>query len=203
MPKQIDFFKSLDQLNAHLQSIVSLFAEFAEQFNEFENFTKRAKEIEHLGDSQTHEIINKLNQTFITPIDREDIYTLSQQLDDIIDLVENVIHNVKLYGITTKISGLSEFAPLMTEASYEMGKMLGHLKIGKNSKELSDSKIKIHELEDKGDEVFEKCIQNLFASETDAVKIIKTKDILENLEEVMDKFQSVCNIIEGIVVKSS
>src|SRR5438128_1860436 len=98
LPKQSVFFDDLNQLNRHLQSIVRLFADFAQNFNSFETYAQKAKAIEHDGDAKTHEIIDKLNKTFITPIDREDIYLLSHQLDDIIDLVENVIHNIKLYG---------------------------------------------------------------------------------------------------------
>src|SRR5437870_884047 len=113
LPKQSVFFDDLNLLNSHLQRIVKLFAQFAAEFKDFDVYAKKAKEIEHDGDAKTHEIIDNLNKTFITPIDREDIYLLSHQLDDIIDLVENVINNIKLYGITSKFRGLDEFVPIM------------------------------------------------------------------------------------------
>lgn len=202
LPKQSVFFDDLNSLNGNLQQIVSLFAEFAENFKDFENYARKAKDIEHQGDAKTHDIIDKLNKTFITPIDREDIYLLSHQLDDIIDLVENVIHNIKIYGITTKFQGMDEFAQLMLKASREMEKMLGCLQKLKHNDELSQVKINIHELEDRADEVFEQSIGNLFATQPDPILVIKLKDILEGLEHIMDKYQTVCDIIEGIVVKA-
>ncbi len=202
LPKQSVFFDDLNLLNKHIQSIVRLFAEFAHEFKDFDGYAQKAKAIEHDGDAKTHDIIEKLNKTFITPIDREDIYLLAQQLDDIIDLVENVIHNIQLYGITQKFQGLDEFAPIMTKASNEMVKMIACLQKLKHDEELAKVKVAIHNLEDQADEVFEKAISNLFANNHDPISVIKLKDVLENLEHVLDKYQTVCDIIEGIVVKA-
>ncbi len=201
-PKQPEFFKDLHELNNHLQSMVKLFSEFVKEFNNFEQYSKQASDIEHLGDDKTHEIITKLNTSFITPIDREDIYLLAHQLDDIIDLVENVIHNVELYGVNKKFFGLEAFAPIMLKAGEEMGKMLAVMEKLKHTAELVEVKIRIHNLEDEADQIFAKAISQLFSTETNPITVIKTKDLLENLEQVMDKFQNVCNIIEGIVVKA-
>ncbi len=201
-PKQPEFFKDLHELNNHLQSMVKLFSEFVKEFSNFEQYSKQASDIEHLGDDKTHEIITKLNTSFITPIDREDIYLLAHQLDDIIDLVENVIHNVELYGVNKKFFGLEAFAPIMLKAGEEMGKMLAVMEKLKHTAELVEVKIRIHNLEDEADQIFAKAISQLFSTETNPITVIKTKDLLENLEQVMDKFQNVCNIIEGIVVKA-
>lgn len=202
MPKQNEFFADFNLLNGHLKKAVVLFSELTKEFNNFESYAKKAESIEHDGDAKTHEIISKLNKTFITPIDREDIYLLSHELDDILDLVEDVIRNIYLYGVKQKFQGLEEFAPLMLSASEEMEKMLDCLQKAKYSENLAEVKIRIHNLEDRADEVFQKSIQNLFATQTDPILIIKTKDILEGLEDIMDKYQSVCDIIEGIVVKA-
>lgn len=201
-PKQPEFFKDLHELNGHLFSIVSLFSEFVKEFNNFKQYSKKASDIEHLGDDKTHEIITKLNSSFITPIDREDIYLLAHQLDDIIDLVENVIHNIELYDVKNKFFGLEIFAPIMLSASEEMGKMLAVMEKLKHSEELLAIKLRIHKLEDKADIAFAEAISKLFTTETNPITVIKIKDILENLEQIIDKFQTVCNIIEGIVVKA-
>ena len=202
LPKQSVFFDDLNLLNTYLQKMVRLFADFAKNFNDFEAYVQKAKDIEHQGDAKTHEIIEKLNKTFITPIDREDIYLLAHQLDDIIDLVENVIHNIKLYGITQKFQGLDEFAPIMLKASHEMEKMISCLQKLKYNRELAEVKIRIHNLEDQADDAFEKAIRDLFLNHRDPIEIIKLKDVLENLEHIVDKYQTVCDIIEGIVVKA-
>lgn len=203
-PKQPIFFDLFQDLNKSIQAVANLFQEFAEKGSQdAEEYAKRAKEIEKDADHKTHAIISKLNKTFITPFDREDIYLLAHEIDDIVDLIECVMMNIHIYHIIEEIPAVREFAPLMVEASHYMEKLIHALQGQKYTKELSDAKIMIHELEDKADIVFTKSISNLLRDETNAMKALKEKDILEGLEHVMDKFQSVSDIIEGIVVKSS
>ena len=200
-PKQPIFFDLFLKLHGHLQEIALLFQEFSVEFNNFEEFSVRAKDIEHKADMVAHDIINALNTTFITPIDREDVYLLAHELDDIIDLVENAIHNVALYGIQSKKAVVSEFARLIVEASFEVGKLIEHLSRQKYTSEFNSIVVKIHGLEDQGDFAFQRAIQELFEKERDPLTVIKWKDIIEELENVMDKYQRVSDIIEGIIVK--
>ena len=203
LPKKVVFFDLLKDVSADLKEIAALFGEFARDFRDIEKYAHKAKEIERKADLKTHEVINRLNKTFITPFDREDIYLLAHELDDIIDLIENVMHNIKLYQITRKIAAIDEFAPLIFEAADYLQKLLECLQKQKYTQEFLNIKIKIHELEDKGDETFRKGIGSLFQEEKDPIFILKLKDILESLEDVMDKYQHVSDIIEGIIVKSS
>jgi len=110
LPKQLIFFDMLKKLCEHIKEISLLFTELtnAPSFDDIETFTQRAKEIENKADSIAHEIIDELNKTFITPIDREDIYALTHEIDDIIDLIENAINNIKLYKIKEKNPALNE-----------------------------------------------------------------------------------------------
>lgn len=203
LPKQVAFFDLMVEVSDSLIDMVELLDEFSKDFKDFEKYSVRAKEIESQADQKTHEIIDQLNKTFITPIDREDIYLLAHELDDIVDLVESVIQNVRLYNVTNKIDAFGEFVPLIKSAGYYLKELLLAFQKQKYSEELLGIKIKIHELEDQADVIFAKAISKLFTEEKDPINVIKFKDILENMENTMDKFQKVADIIEGILVKST
>ncbi len=183
--------------------MVVVFSELIANFNDFETYLRKAKEIEKNADFKTHDIIEKLNKTFITPFDREDIYLLAHEFDDIVDLFEIVIRNINIYKVTRKLEAFDKFVPLMQEAAGTFEELFECLKGQKYTEKLIELKIKIHDLEDQGDNVFNEAIGRLFESGEDALYIIKLKDLLEGMENIMDKFQKVADIIEGIVVKSS
>jgi hypothetical protein len=202
-PKQIAFFDLLRDLDDQSKKIAALLADFFGNFKDFETYAKRAKEIEHEADKKSHEIVEKLNKTFITPIDREDIYELTKELDDVVDLIENVIRDIHMYGITEKIDAMDEFAPIIVEASQHLGQLIDCLQDQKHTQKFLDLVIKIHGLEDQGDIAFGKAITKLFKEETDHIKVVKLKDIIEGLEQIMDQYQAVSDTVEGIIVKSS
>lgn len=203
LPRENDFFTLFKKINSAQNEIAGLLKELSNNFSDGEEYQKRAKEIEHKADTVTHEIINKLNRTFITPFDREDIYLLANELDDIIDLIENVIHNIHVYDITEKRAEFDEFAILIVEAADKLDQLFTHFQELKKTDLLTKTKIQIHELEDKGDMIFCEALNSLFKTEKDPIALMKWKDILEDLEKVMDKYQRVSDIIEGIVVKTS
>lgn len=203
LPKQLIFFELFKQLNGYLLEMASLFEEFARCFSDFPKFSQRAKEIENQADNKTYEIINRLYTTFITPFDREDIYLLAHETDDIIDLIENIIHNIEFYQVREKKEIIDDFAKLITEASQHFSKLINSLQEQKNIAVFNETVTKIHGLEDQGDLIFQKTINRLFKEEKDPVEIIKWKDIAENLERIMDKYQKVGDIIQGIIVKTS
>lgn len=202
LPKQSIFFNLIKELSVSLKEMSTLYQDFASNFNNFEDYSKKAKEIEHKADAKSHQIIEELNKTFITPFDREDIYLLAQELDNIIDLIENAINNINIYEIREKKGAIDDFAPIITKSADALGEMLEILETQKQTSKLTELKVKVHELEDEGDIIFQKSIKKLFQKEQDPIKVIKWKDILENLENVMDEYQKVSDVIEGIMVKS-
>lgn len=203
MPKQIKFYELLLDAVGSLKKMSALFVEFAKEFKNHEQYAKRAKEIEHEADTKTHTIIDKLNRTFITPFDREDIYMLAHEMDDIADLIENVMHNIGIYRITKKVKAVEDFALLINEAVIQFEKLMLCLQKQKHNEELVNIKIKIHELEDKGDVIFNNAVVELFEQQTDPVLIMKLKDLFEDMENTMDTLQKVADLVEGIVVKGS
>lgn len=201
LPKQAVFCELIGELASIQREMAVNFNELANSFTDFEAHAQKAQELEHKGDDKTHEIVHKLNQTFIIPFDREDIYKVAQELDDVVDLMENVINNIFVYGIKTKEPALVDFSDLIKEASQILVEMAGCLSNLKYTPHLRELKQKMHDLETRGDNIFRKTISEFFANSQDPMRVIKWKDILEDLERVMDKYQEVGDTIEGIVVK--
>lgn len=181
----------------------SLFSEFVVSFDDFESYALRAHRIEHRADETAHRIIMELNRSFVTPFDREDIHFLAQELDEIIDRIEDVIRNVHLYHFTKKVDSMDEFAECIHKATYYLGKMMSHLKRMKYTPALTAEKIKIHEIEDQADLLFEGAMSRLFERGGDPIEVIKNKDLLEEMENIIDKYQGVSNLIESIIIKVS
>lgn len=205
LPKQTDFYQLLNQLVKHVGAISSLYKEFVtveKNWTERDKFTGQAKEIEHAADEVTHQIIDKLNRTFVTPLDREDIYALTHELDDIIDQIENVVHNVKVYNLVRKKDLLIDFSKLFEKGSRDLATLVGSLYQQKFTPEIKKLVINLHDLEDEGDTIFVRSVSSLFQNGEDPITVIRWKDIIEDLERVADKFQDVSNTIEGILVKS-
>ncbi len=143
-----------------------------------------------------------MNKTFITPFDREDIYCLASELDDIVDKIENVIHNIVIYEINPQEEFIAGFAEIIVKDAEFMAKLIELLKTQKYSVSFRELVVKIHSLEDDGDELFINVLKSLFSNGQDAVTIIKLKDIAEDLEKVTDRFQTASFTIENIFVKN-
>ena len=202
-PKQNIFFELFLGTKKDMEELSLLFSKFADDFTDFKKYAEDAHAIERNADEKIHRIIEELNTTFITPFDREDVYALAHELDDIIDLIEDVILHVHLYRVEKNIPAMKPFAKLISEDTAHLGVMIQLLSQMKHTPELLEAKIKIHNLEDAGDVIFEEAITKLFQEERDPIMLIKTKDILEQMEMVADKFQDVSDLIEGIIIKST
>lgn len=201
-PKTTDFIHLLKEVAVEIKAIAAIYKDFAGDFGRIDELTKMADEIEHKADQKVHDVINALHKTFITPFDREDIYALAHQMDDLVDIVENVIHNVSLYQIERPRPEMGKFAELIVKAAEALEHAVGCLE-DKNPEKVKEYLLLIHKLEDEGDVVFFEAIKDLFKNEHDPIALIKWKDIIEELESVMDKFQEVSNIMEGMIVKAS
>ena len=204
LPKEPAFFEHFQEMSVCLTEITSLFQEFAQRFRDFEEYWHKSKDIEHKADSIAHEIINLLNKSFITPFDREDIYRLIHEFDDIIDLIENTIHNIHLFEMTEKKDFINEFSELIAKATIALNTLLAEtFKHQKYTDAIWKLICEIHDLEDLGDLSYHRALRALIVEEKDPIEVIKWKDILQTLEHIMDVYQNMSNTIEGIVVKSS
>ncbi|HRD01584.1 MAG TPA: DUF47 family protein [Candidatus Saccharicenans sp.] len=203
LPKEPAFAEHFEKLSGCLSEITDIFYDFSHHFESAGHYWERAKQVEHRADSITHEVIRLLNQCFITPFDREDIYRLVHRLDDIIDLIENTIHIVYLYNLDQKKYFFDKFASFSKEATDKLNRLIAECFRSQKYTPLIGELIRsIHDLEDMGDLVYAESIKKLFAEEKDPVNIIKWKDVLYDLETIMDVYQAVSNTVESIVVKS-
>jgi len=204
LPKEPAFAEKFQAMSGCLTEITAIFQEFVTNYRDFDHYWQRSKEIEHKGDTITHEIINLLNKSFITPFDREDIYQLSHEFDDVIDLLENTLHNIYLYEVPVKKSFVDDFSVLIGKATVALNTLIKELFV---HQKYTDSIWKliceIHNLEDEGDLVYHRELRNLLNGEKDPILVIKWKDILATLERIMDVYQDLSNTVEGIIVKTS
>ncbi|MBC7361620.1 MAG: DUF47 domain-containing protein [Candidatus Aminicenantes bacterium] len=204
LPKEPAFARHFSELSECLSEITDVFYDFSKNFDYSAQYWEKAKQVEHKADHIAHQIIKLLNQCFITPFDREDIYKLVHEIDDIIDLIENAIHNVYLYNLNEKKYFIDEFATFSKEATEKLNLLIAEIfRSQKYTPHIGELIRSIHDLEDKGDVVYARSLQKLFSEEKDPISIMKWKDVLFVLETIMDVYQRVSNTVEGIVVKSS
>jgi predicted phosphate transport protein (TIGR00153 family) len=156
------------------------------------------KEVEHKCDFLTHEIIQRLNRTFVTPLDREDIHALARSLDDVMDAIDASAAIVRLYHIDSVRTGARELARLVRDSTDQLVKATQALE---KRKGVAECAIEINRLENEADRAHQAAVQALFNDERDAVAIIKWKEILDFLEDATDRCEDVANVLEGVVVK--
>jgi predicted phosphate transport protein (TIGR00153 family) len=156
------------------------------------------KEVEHKCDFLTHEIIQRLNRTFVTPLDREDIHELARSLDDVMDAIDASATILKLYHIESVRPGARELARLVSDSTQQL---VGAVKALEERKGVAECAVEINRLENEADRAHQAAVQALFADERDAVVIIKWKEIFDFLEQATDRCEDVANVLEGVVVK--
>jgi predicted phosphate transport protein (TIGR00153 family) len=199
-PREIDFFEIFDRAALNVTKAATLLVALMENFDNLEARTKEIYEVEQEGDILTHEIMKKLNKTFITPIDREDLHSLASSLDDVLDLIWGAVDRLSVFKIkksTVEAVKMSKDILATTEA---MHKAIHKLK-EKNYNHVQDYCIEINRLENMVDRDFRDALGKLFDEVTDPILIIKWKEIYEHLENASDKCEDVANVLEAIVLK--
>jgi uncharacterized protein len=156
------------------------------------------KEAEHKCDQLTHEIIQRLNRTFVTPLDREDIYNLARSLDDVMDAIDAAAALVRLYRLDSVRVGARELARILTASTDQVRLALGAMQ---EHKGLMPHAIEVNRLENEADRVHQQAVSKLFEEERDPLTIIKWKETFDFLEDASDRCEDVANVIEGVMVK--
>ena len=161
---------------------------------------KGIKMLEHQGDEVIHEIFTRLNSTFITPLDPEDIHSLSTRLDDVLDGIEDAVHRMVAYRVSPIPLGMVQLCEMIYTCSRALKKAFEALD---KKKEVMEHCIEVNRLENEGDHIYHVALGKLFETETDPINLIKWKEILEKLESSLDKCEDVANVLESIVVKNA
>lgn len=199
-PKEIDFFEIFDRASLNLTKAATLLVALMENYDNLEARAKEIYEVEQEGDILTHEIMKKLNRTFVTPIDREDIYALASRMDDVLDLIWGAVDRLVIFKITESTPDAVRISRDLLATTEVMHKAIHKLK-EKNYSHVQEYCIEINRLENRIDRDFRDALAKLFDEVKDPVLIIKWKEIYEHLEDCSDKCEDVANIIEGIVLK--
>ena len=201
IPRDEKFFDLFDQQARSIQEAAKQFVDLVQDWNDKHPGIARLRDLEHECDITTHEIMDKLNRTFVTPIDREDIHALAKELDDVVDIIQAVSERMLLFNITKTTDELAELAKTLEEAVSNVSKALTSIRELNRPRRILDYCIEINRLENRGDRTSEKAIGALFHNNLDPMEVIKWKEIYDATESAIDKCEDIANIIEGIVVK--
>ncbi|TMG35772.1 MAG: DUF47 domain-containing protein [Chloroflexi bacterium] len=200
MPKKGVFFTLFSQHAENAVEAAEALEKLLSDFTDIENKVRDIHAIEHYGDKLNHEIIRHLNETFVTPLDREDIVGLGSRVDDITDVCYDVSELVLLFKVKSIRPAAVRQAKILVTASREVRDMLKELE---GLRGLEPHWIKIHTLENEGDQIWREAVAELFDRSDDAIEIVKWKDIYSLIEVAIDRCEDVANIVETIVVKHS
>lgn len=199
LPKEDDYFVFFSQMTERIQEAADIMGELVRSNHDgFEDYAKRIKSVEHACDEVAHKITNKLNKSFITPFDREDIYTLSVALDDICDYIDAGARAIVMYDIREFNEPIRRFVEIIRRLAAEINGAISALK---TSNGMNRHFVEIHRLENEADEIYYQAIRALFRDVKDPIELIKLKEFYEILENGTDRCESVANIIESIVLK--
>ncbi|MDI6788713.1 MAG: DUF47 domain-containing protein [Planctomycetota bacterium] len=197
------FYEMFDKAATNAVDAANALNDFLSKFpSSIPDGVKKMKDIEHKGDLITHETIEMLNKTFVTPIDREDIYHLITRMDDIVDLMDGAVSRLALYKIDKITPEAIALAQVLKNATEILHHSITGMRNIKNPTEIIKHCVQIHTYENEGDQLMQKALADLFENDkNDPIKVIKWKEIYQDLETATDRCEDVANIIEGIVLK--
>ena len=200
IPQEKKFFDLLEQYAGLARECSNLLLEMFNQFDMRETKWREIKDVEEKGDDLLHKIVDELNTTFITPIDREDIYALASKMDDILDFTEGVAERVMLFKMGPPPKHLVDITDVLYQATKELAIAMPILRNLGKLQELKKHYVEVHRLENRGDDLSRQALAELFETK-DPIEIIKLKEIYEFVEIAIDKCEDVAVILENLVVK--
>ncbi len=198
IPREESFYDLFEQMAEKVSQGADELLDILKNFTDVERRTKRVLDIEHEGDEITHEVMRRLNTSFVTPFDREDIHRLATNLDDVLDHIEAAAEYLQLHGITEPLPQMVRLAETLARAAGTTAEAMPNLRKMQN---LSDYWVEINRLENEGDRSYRRTIAELFSGDHKAMDVLKFKDIIEEIEQAIDRLEDVANTVEGIVLK--
>jgi predicted phosphate transport protein (TIGR00153 family) len=199
LPKEEQYFSLFTQMTSYISDAANALAKMLDDKQEnFAEHSRHIKSIEHQCDELTHSISTRLNKSFITPFDREDIYLMSSALDDIVDLIDDAARAMVMYDVPESTNHARRFADVIRRMSIELHEVVTKLE---KPDGISARLVTLHSLENEGDEIYHTAIAELFHNATDPLTVLKWKEIYEKLESTIDRCENVANIIESVIIK--
>jgi len=200
VPKDREFFDLFEEAAANGVRGAQLLEQMLHGFPDSAHLARDIRECEHNGDRITHDILNRLNQTFVTPIDREDIIELAKALDDVMDLTEEVADYLVLYRIEAPMEQSQQLAQILRDATRQVAAAMPRMRA---FDDISHYTVEIHRLENDADRTSREAVASLFDGGIDPMVVIRWKDIFERLEEAIDACEHVADVLEAVVIKNS
>jgi uncharacterized protein len=200
-PKEEKFFDYFEELADKIEEGSRFFLAMTENHDYSESKITKLKELEHEADVITHRTYEKMHTTFLTPLDREDIYALVNKMDSIMDMIEATAVRIYLYKVKKPDNEIIKQAKILDQAVVKVKFVIHALRDMKNAKMILEACVEINTLENAGDVALRTIIADLFVKEKDAIELMKWKEIFERIEEALDVCEDVSNIVEGIVLK--
>jgi uncharacterized protein len=202
IPREAKFFDMFAEMSENMTEAAKVLTHVLNSANgpEIQEGVKKIKEYEHIGDDMTHAVLKKLNQTFITPFDREDIHKLASSLDDVLDFINAAAVRMSLYKIDNPPAAAGKLAELIVRQSEELTKAVRLLE---KQDHVMEHCVEINRLEDQADQICREAIGHLFEHEKDPITLIKFKELYEVLETATDKAEDAANVLEAVVLKSA
>jgi uncharacterized protein len=199
-PVDTAFYDLFTDSANHLVTGTALLAEMMSDGADREDVARRMRDAEHAADETAHAIVKKVNSTFVTPFDREDIYSLASGLDDVMDMMDEVVDMILLYEVRSLPPALSNQVEVLQRCAELTAASMPRLQ---SMQSLEEYWIEINRLENTGDKNHRRILANLFSGEYKTIEVLKLKDIVESLEDAIDAFEKVANTVEQIAVKES
>jgi uncharacterized protein len=194
------YFELFEQAGTNMLQATSLLDQLLSEYPDHKELAAEILDCEHEGDRIVHDIVHRLNQTFVTPIDREDILALASAVDDVVDYTEEVADYLGLYRIEASTDQALELARVLKAATSHLAEAMPRLR---GFRDLSEHTIEVHRLENEGDRIVREAVASLFDGGIDPMVVIRWKDLYERLEAAIDATERVANVLEGIVIKNS
>jgi len=200
-PKDTKFYDLFEQDTANLVTAAEKLVDLFNNYEDVEAKARQLKDLEHQGDTITHEIIRRVNLTFVTPIDREDIVLLAHTMDSIMDFMEAAGRTAFLYRITQPTERVRQLASIIAKMVYTLNDVLPCLRHRDQFKRILEQCVEMNRLENEADDVHHAAMAELFDSGKDATEIIKWRELYQHMEDATDRGEDVADVLEGIVLK--
>jgi predicted phosphate transport protein (TIGR00153 family) len=201
LPREEQYFTLFAQMTSYINDAARTLVEMLSHHDgDYQEYVQRIKSIEHACDDLTHNVSTRLNQSFITPFDREDIYMMSKALDDVVDLIDGAARAVVMYDIHEVTEPAKQLAGVIQRMAVQLNEVVSILQ---KPKGVTERLVEIHRLENEGDDIYHRAVAALFHDRGDPLEVIKWKDVYEKLEAAIDRCENVANIIEGVIIKHS
>ena len=203
LPREQRFFDLFEQQAAVIVRGLELFEMLIKEYSRRRELTKQIKDTENEADAVAHQIYRLLNNTFITPFDREDIQMLANRMDDVLDLVEKASARMEIYDLPAPPDNIGAMLAILQKAFDRLSSAVGMLRDWKHRQLVLQICVEVNSLENQGDTLLRASLERLFKESSDPFYVIKAKEIYESLEDAIDRCEDLANIIETIIIKNA